>query len=110
VEITTICYNRSRGTKKELRFMENSKDNPTKKIIILYVLNILKLYSSRESLVSQSAICTFLNDVGVLCDRKTVGRNIKYLCEFGYPIKRVNGKGYFLDKEEMKNSKNKFAI
>lgn len=90
--------------------MEISKDNSAKKIIILYVLNILKLYSSKESLVSQSAICTYLNDVGVLCDRKTVGRNIKYLCEFGYPIKRVNGKGYFLDKDEMKNSKNKFAI
>ena len=81
-----------------------------KKVIILYVLNIIKLYSSKEYPVSQTAICNFLNDIHVLCDRKTVGRNIAYLQKFGYPIKKVNGKGFYLDREELAICKNKLVI
>ena len=81
-----------------------------KKTIIIYVLNILKLYSSQQTPVSQSAICNYLNDIDVACDRKTVGRNIEYLCKFGYPIKRINRKGYYLDSEDIKNTKNKLII
>ena len=81
-----------------------------KKIIILYVLNILKLYSSEEYPVSQTAICNYLNDINIPCDRKTVGRNIKYLQDFGYPIIRIYGKGYYLDKEKLESLKNKFVI
>jgi len=84
--------------------------NLGKKTIILFVLNIIKLYSSADTPITQSAICVYLNDIGISCDRKTVGRNIKYLCEFGYPIKRINRKGYYLSNEEMQNSKNKFVI
>lgn len=81
-----------------------------KKTVILYVLNIIKLYSSQEYPVSQSAICNYLNDIGVPCDRKTVGRNIEYLKEFGYPIEKISGKGYWLDKEKMKNSKKRWVL
>ncbi len=87
-----------------------AKDTITKRVIILYVLNILKLYSSADTPVTQGAICTFLNDIGVSCDRKTVGRNIRYLMEFGYPIKRAGGKGYYLLTEALGHTKNKFAI
>ena len=87
-----------------------AKDGMTKKVIILYVLNILKLYSSADTPVTQGAICTYLNDIGVSCHRKTFGRNIRYLIEFGYPIKRVNGKGYYLLAEALGHTKNKFAI
>ncbi len=79
------------------------------KVIILYVLNVIKVYSSAEYPVSQTAICEYLNDINVNCDRKTVGRNIEYLQEFGYPIKKVNGKGYYLDRAEMSNS-NKLIV
>ena len=82
----------------------------TKKVIILYVLNILKLYSSEQTPITQSAICDYINDIGISCDRKTVGRNIEYLRKFGYPIKRVYGKGHYLCKEELLQSKNKFII
>ena len=81
-----------------------------KKVIILYVLNLIKAYSSEEYPVSQTAICHFLNDIGVPCDRKTVGRNVEYLREFGYPIKKIEGKGYYLDKESMQNNKRKWII
>ena len=86
-------------------------NNIAKKVIILYVLNILKLVSSKEHPVTQTNISNYLNDINVPCDRKTVGRNIQYLCDFGYPIKRV-GKGFYLDKSEMQqaNAKNVFVI
>ena len=80
--------------------------NIAKKVIILYVLNILKLISSKENPVTQTNISNYLNDINVPCDRKTVGRNIQYLCDFGYPIKR-NGKGFYLDKSEMQQANNK---
>ena len=84
----------------------NEKKKIAKKTVILYVLNIIKLYSSEEHPVSQSAICNYLNEIGVACDRKTVGRNIEYLREFGYPIEKISGRGYWLDKEKMaKNNK-----
>lgn len=86
------------------------KANNSKKVIILYVLNVLRLYSSLENPVGQTAIANYLNDIDVPCDRKTVGRNIGYLIDFGYPIKRVGTKGYFLDKEELAKSKNKLVI
>ena len=81
-----------------------------KKVVILYVLNIIKLYSSEEHPVSQTAICNYLNDIHVPCDRKTVGRNIGYLQTFGYPIKKINGKGFYLDKDEMKQQERNLII
>jgi biotin operon repressor len=89
--------------------MEDVK-NIAKKVIIVYILNVIKAYSSPESPVSQTAICNYLNDIDVPCDRKTVGRNIEYLCEFGYPIKKVAGKGYYLTEEDIKKCKNKLII
>ena len=85
--------------------------NIAKKVIILYVLNILKALSSAENPVTQTAISNYLNDIDVPCDRKTVGRNIKYLSEFGYPIKRI-GSGYYLDKSELDeiSRKNMFIV
>ena len=78
-----------------------------KKLIILYVLNILKALSSAENPVSQTAICNYLNDIRIKCDRKTVGRNIGYLIKFGYPIKSVYRKGCYLDHVEMEKIKEK---
>ena len=69
------------------------KKKIAKKTIILYVLNIIKLYSSEEYPVNQTDICNYLNDIHVSCDRKTVGRNIAYLQEFGYP-KRLMAKAF----------------
>lgn len=84
--------------------------NTAGKTIIIYILNVIRLYSSPLAPVSQTAICNYLNDIEVFCDRKTVGRNIEYLCEFGYPIKKVNGKGYYITETDIKKSKNKLVI
>lgn len=82
-----------------------------KKVIILYVLNVLKVLSSEENPVTQTTICNYLNDINIPCDRKTIGRNIEYLREFGYPIKKI-GTGYYLDKSEINNAsrKNIFVV
>jgi biotin operon repressor len=87
-----------------------AKKNFAKKALILYVLNILKLYSSEEYPISQTALCRYLNEIGVACDRKTVGRNLQYLRDFGYPIKKENGKGYYLDKKEMEASPKQWIL
>jgi len=81
-----------------------------KKIIIIYVLNVLRVYSSPENPVSQTAISNYLNDIDVPCDRKTVGRNIEYLREFGYPIKKVIGKGYYLTAEDIAATGKKLVV
>lgn len=89
--------------------MKTQKDI-AKKLIIIYVLNVLRSYSKPDVPISQTAICTYLNDIGVFCDRKTVGRNIEYLTEFGYPIRRIKGKGCYLLEEDIKNLKSKIII
>ena len=81
-----------------------------KKVIIIYILNVLKRFSSAENLITQSAICNYLNDIDIPCERKTVGRNIEYLYEFGYPIKKAGKKGYYIDENDLKNSKNILVI
>ena len=80
------------------------------KTIVLYVLNVIKLYASAEYPVSQTAICNYLNEIGIPCDRKTVGRNVRYLQEFGYPIRRILGKGYYLDAGAMATTTRKWII
>jgi hypothetical protein len=39
-----------------------------------------------------------LKAMGIHCDRKTVGRNVDYLIEFGCPIVKLKGSGCYLDK------------
>lgn len=40
-----------------------------------------------------------LNSIGVACDRKTIGRNINYLIEFGYKIEKTPQGYYFVSEE-----------
>ena len=82
----------------------------TKKTIILYVLNVIKVYASAEHPVSQTAICNYLNEIGVYCDRKTVGRNIEYLKEFGYPIEKVTGRGFYINMRALYQVENRLVI
>ena len=72
-----------------------------KKTIILYVFKVLYCYTSLEHTVTQTQITKFLNDCGIPCDRKTIGRNIGYLIDAGFPVRRVDGKipGYYYDRK-----------
>ena len=72
----------------------------SKKNIILHILKVLCKFSSTNVSIPQTAIAKYLNDLDIPCDRKTVGRNIKYLQDFGVNIQK-DEKGYFIDKEQV---------
>lgn len=59
------------------------KKNIAKKTIILYILKMLEDYPKDKQPITLTNIAKTLNTIGVSCDRKTVGRNINYLIEFG---------------------------
>ncbi len=71
----------------------------SRKTVILYILKVLYCYTSEEYAVTQTEIANFLNDSDIPCDRKTVGRNIKYMVGIGLPIRKSNKKerGYYYD-------------
>lgn len=72
-----------------------------KKTIILYVLKMLQQGSSKEKPITQTNMAKVLNSMGVPCDRKTIGRNIDYLIEFGFPIVKIKGGGCYIDKKKI---------
>lgn len=75
-----------------------------KKTIIVHILRILYCYSSKEYLVTQTDIANYLRDIDIICDRKTVGRNIKCLIDMGLPIfiSKCSKRGYYYDIENDK--------
>ncbi|MFA6935858.1 MAG: hypothetical protein WCQ75_00785 [Bacilli bacterium] len=78
-----------------------------KKTIILYVLKMLKEGSSLERPLTNSTIAKVINSLGLSCDRKTVGRNIGYLIDYGYKIEKTPKGYYFLSEDNMCLKKNK---
>ena len=69
------------------------KKDIAKKTIILYVLVMLYKGSSMQKPITQTQMAKVINSLGVPCSRRTVGRNIRYLIDFGLPIFKVSG-GY----------------
>ena len=69
-----------------------------KKYLILLVLKILENESDENHPLTQSKIAQTISDV-FPCDRKTVGRNIHFLMEVGYPIKKTS-RGFYLDRKK----------
>lgn len=69
-----------------------------KKTIILYVLKMLQQGSSKDKPITQTNMAKVLNSMGIACDRKTVGRNIDYLIDFGFSIVKLKGGGFYMDK------------
>ncbi len=69
----------------------------SKKTIIVYILKILYNYTSSDYPATQTAIVTYLNDMNIVCSRKTIGRNLQYLIDMGLPIERKTAKngGYY---------------
>ena len=76
------------------------KKEIAKKTIILYVLDMLEKGSSKEKPITITNMTKVLNSLGIPCDRRTIGRNVDYLIEFGKPIKKIKGGGCYIDKGE----------
>ena len=72
-----------------------------KKAIIIQILRILYNYTSYDFPATQTVIVQYLNDVGIPCTRKTIGRNLGYLIASGLPIRRRHDKngGYYYDAD-----------
>jgi len=69
----------------------------SKKQLILLVLNELNVNSDERHPLTQTQIAKNLSGENYTCDRKTVCRNIKFLQEMGYPIKKSK-RGFYFDK------------
>ena len=68
-----------------------------KKQLILLVLNELNINSDENHPLTQTQIAENLSGEKFTCDRKTVCRNIKFLKEMGYPIKKTK-RGFYFEK------------
>ena len=94
--------------------MEKGNTNKnTKKYIIVLTLKILETDTDKKNPITQTKIAEDISRV-YPCDRKTVGRNIKYLKEVGYPIIKTK-KGFYMDRkifslEEINFIKNAIAL
>ena len=71
-----------------------------KKVIILYVLEMLEKGSSKEKPITMLNMANVLNSLDVPCDRRTIGRNVNYLIEYGKPIVKLKGGGVYYDQEK----------
>ena len=66
-----------------------------KKLIPLYILNILRKYTDQDSPLRQKDIVQILKDsFNICCERKSIARNINYLIDAGFDIR--NEKGYYI--------------
>lgn len=77
---------------------------------ILYILKILREHSDEEHHLSYTEILNYLKDFGIICDRKTVARNIDALIKFGYDIVKISGGGCYLLNEYFDNSELTFLV
>lgn len=68
-----------------------------KKQLILWILNVLNNESDENNPITQTKIADIISAV-YPCDRKTVSRNIKFLKEMGYPIKKCS-KGFYMERK-----------
>lgn len=80
----------------------------SKKQLILLVLKVLESQTDKEHPMSQVKIAEFFSE-SKECDRKTIGRNIKYLKEIGYPIVKTK-EGYYLDRKKFSLEERDFII
>ncbi len=70
---------------------------PSKKQLILCVWNLLNNETDKNNPLTQVELVKRISGEKYSCDRKTVCRNIKFLQEMGYPIKKTN-QGFYMEK------------
>ena len=69
----------------------------TKKQLIVLVLRMLETHSDKNHPLTQVEITKTISSK-FPCDRKTVGRNIKFLKNMGYPIIKTPT-GFYMDNQ-----------
>jgi predicted DNA-binding transcriptional regulator YafY len=83
--------------------------NGSKKLLILYILKVLKSYSDVDHRLKQDDIIRLIKDnYGMDCERKAIARNITALRDFDYDIEYNNG--YYLLGREFDDSELRLLI
>ncbi len=82
-----------------------------KKLLILYILQILRNYSDENHpLKQQDIIDKIESQYGMICERKSVGANIELLIDFGFDIIKVPKQGVYLGERELEPSEISFLV
>ncbi len=82
--------------------MKVQKKAINKKVIILFVRDALMLGTSQDSPTTITLLTRVLNRYfHVVCDRRTVSRNIGYLIECGEPVVKLPGGKVYYDRSGM---------
>ena len=81
-----------------------------KKLYILYILEILQKYSDIDHKLRQQDIIDYMKrDYDVICERKTVSRNLGDLRDAGYEIE-YDSDGYYFDGRTFEESELRLLI
>ncbi|MBQ8909249.1 MAG: WYL domain-containing protein [Clostridia bacterium] len=82
----------------------------SKKLSILYILEVLKEYSNETHPLKQEDILNKIYNIyGMECERKSIGANIDLLIDLGYDIIKLK-KGCYLGQREIEPSEVTFLI
>ncbi len=80
----------------------------SKKHLIILILRILETDSDRENPITQTKIAEDISKQ-YPCDRKTVGRNIKFLINTGFPIVKTS-KGFYMSNKTFTKDEVAFVL
>jgi hypothetical protein len=80
----------------------------SKKFLIVLILRILETESDKTKPLTQLQILDKITGV-YPCDRKTVGRNLKFLKEVGFPIVKTP-KGFYMDNKTFDREEIDFVL
>lgn len=82
-----------------------------KKLLIIYIYEILKEYSDENHLLTQKDIINLIKQIYDMdCERKSVGNNIDFLIDLGFDIIKVPHKGCYLGERVLEPSEVSFII
>ena len=82
-----------------------------KKLLIIYIYEILKEYSDENHLLTQQDIIKLIKQIYDMdCERKSVGNNIDFLIDLGFDIIKVPHKGCYLGERVLEPSEVSFII
>ena len=82
----------------------------SKKLLILYILEVLRKYSNEEHPLTQDDILNKIYSLyGMECERKSIGANVDLLIDLGYDIIKLK-KGCYLGQREIEPSEVTFLI
>lgn len=82
-----------------------------KKIVLLYVLDVLKDYTDDKHLMTYTEIVSKLDILyGIRPNVKSIARNIDTLIEYGYKIEKVRKNGCYLAERDFDDSEVMFLV